>query len=338
MRRRSLLLVVLLLTGLLAGSALGLGASKVFDRPITIVCPYGAGGGTDLTNRALAEGMKEYLGVQVNVINMVGGSGGVGADYVWQKPHDGYTILGCSETNLFLPANGGHFTTAKDWEYFMAGGSPGVAMVKPDSAFKSFADVIKASKDKPGSVKVAASVAGGMWHTKWSLICKAAGIQTNILGYTGSAPSITAGMTGEVDIVHVSVAEALSYMQAKQLRPLCVTELEAYEIPGVGKTPAVVEFIPEAKKVLPMPQWLGICVPADTSKAALAELTEAFKSAMKSEHVKKFLDPSKAYVTYGYYGAKSKEIAQSLESKFCWALFELGAAKKSPAEMGIPKP
>jgi len=338
MRKMAFLLTVMVTLGLLICSQLGFGASDLFNRPITIVCAFGAGGGTDLCDRALAEGMKEYLGVQVNVINMTGGSGGVAMDYVWQKPHDGYNILGMSETGLFLPANGGHTTTTKDWGYFMAGGSPGVVMVKQDSPFKTFADIIKASKDKPGSVKVGASVAGGLWHTKWNVICDAAGIKTNILGYSGSAPSITAGMTGEVDVVHVAVAEGLSYMQAKNLRPICVSEVEAYDIPGVGKVPAITDYEPELIKVLPMPQWLGIQIPTNTRVAIKLELTKAFRAAMKSKAVKDFLDPTRAYVTYGYYGIKAKQMAASLESKFCWTLFNLGLAKKSPADMGIPKP
>ena len=65
---------------------------KVFSGPVTIACASAAGGGTDQINRALAEGMKETLGVQVNVVNMPGGGMAIGMDYVWGKPHDGTTL------------------------------------------------------------------------------------------------------------------------------------------------------------------------------------------------------------------------------------------------------
>ena len=336
MRKGALILVSLMLLGLLVGSTVGLTASKIFNRPITIVCFAAAGGGTDLVDRALAEGMKEYLGVQVNVINMTGP--GVATDYVWQKPHDGYTLYGVSESGLTYPVIGAHKTTTKDWEFFIAGGSPGVVMVKPDAPYKTFGDLVAAAKAKPGSIKVGASVPGGMWNTKWLVLCKAAGIKTNVLGFTGSAPSMTAGLTGEVDVVHVAVAEGLSYMQAGKLRPLCVSELEPYDIPGVGKAPAIVDYIPEAKKVLPMPQWLGFAVPTDTPRPILTELTNAYKFALKTKAVRDFLSPAQAYVLYGYYGSKAKQVAEELEAKFCWTLWEMGTAKVNPEDMGIPQP
>ena len=128
-------IMVAVLVVLLAASA-AWGQSKVITRPVNIVCAYSAGGGTDQVNRGLAEGMKEFFGVQVNVINMTGAGGGVAMDYVWQKPRDGLNILGISETGLFVPANAAHTTTAKDWQWFWAGGSPGVVLVPENSSTK----------------------------------------------------------------------------------------------------------------------------------------------------------------------------------------------------------
>lgn len=58
------------------------GASKVITKPVTLFCAFSAGGGTDQVNRGLAEGMKEYLGVQVNVVNLTGAGGGIAMDKV----------------------------------------------------------------------------------------------------------------------------------------------------------------------------------------------------------------------------------------------------------------
>ncbi|MGE5607516.1 MAG: tripartite tricarboxylate transporter substrate binding protein [Bacteroidota bacterium] len=337
--RKGLLVAFLLVlvVSLVAASNYSDAKSKILTKPVTIVCPYSAGGGTDLMNRALAEGMKEYLGVQVNVVNMTGGLGGVATDYVWNKPHDGYLLLGASETNLFLPANGGHNTTTKDWEYFMAGGSPGVAMVAYNSKYQTFKDLVDDAKANPGKIKVAGSVMGGLWSTKWMVVAEAIGIETNVLGYGGSAPSITACMTGEVDVVHVSAGEALSYMQAKKLRPLIATEVKPVEIPGVGTVAPITDSYPELKKVLPMPQWLGFAVPADTPKKVLDEITKAFNAAMKHKAVKDML-ASQLASSYGYSGKEAKKVAQDLESKFCWTLVKLNMAKTNPADLGIPKP
>jgi tripartite-type tricarboxylate transporter receptor subunit TctC len=329
-------IIVAVLVVLLAASA-AWGASTVITKPVTLVCAFSAGGGTDQVNRGLAEGMKEYLGVQVNVINMVGGGGAVAMDHVWGKPRDGLNILGISETGLFVPANGGSKLTAKDWQWYWAGGSPGVLLVPMESKYKTFKDLVDDAKARPGMVKVAASVLPGVWSIRWISIGNAAGIKTNVLPYGGSAPSVAAALTGEVDAVHVSVGESLQYMQAKKLRPLVASEIEAVEIPGIGKVAAITDTFPELKKVLPMPQLLGMAIPIDTPAPIKEEITKAFNAAMKSEAVKKILEAQVAE-PFGWSGDKANAMSKSLESKFSWLLVDLNLAKVNPADLGIPKP
>ncbi len=313
------------------------GQQKVITRPVTIVCAFSAGGGTDQVNRGLAEGMKEPLGVQINVVNMTGGGGAIAMDHVWQKPRDGQTILGISETGFFIPANAGHHTTAKDWQWFWAGGSPGVLLVPMDSKYKTFKDLVDDAKARPGQVKVGASVLPGVWSIRWMSITTTAGIKTNVLPYAGSAPSVTAALTGEVDAVHVSVGEALQYMQAKKLRPIIASEVEPVNVPGVGKVQPITDIFPDLKKVLPMPQLLGIAIPIDTPDTIKGAITRAFTAAMNSSAVKKILEAQVA-TPFGWSGEKANAISKSLESKFSWMLVDLKLAKKNPAELGIPKP
>jgi tripartite-type tricarboxylate transporter receptor subunit TctC len=325
------ILVVLLV------ASISWGQQKVITRPVTIVCAFSAGGGTDQVNRGLAEGMKEPLGVQVNVVNMTGGGGAIAMDHVWQKPRDGQTILGISETGLFIPANGAHHTTAKDWQWFWAGGSPGVLLVPMDSKYKTFKDLVDDAKARPGQVKVGASVLPGVWSIRWMSITTTAGIKTNVLPYAGSAPSVTASLTGEVDAVHVSVGEALQYMQAKKLRPIIASEVEPVNIPGIGKVEPITNMFPELKKVLPMPQLLGMAIPINTPDPIKTAITKAFTAAMDSAALKKILEAQVA-TPFGWSGEKANAISKSLESKFSWMLVDLKLAKKNPAELGIPKP
>jgi len=325
---------IAILAVLLAALAL---AAQVIDKPVTIVCSFGAGGGTDLVNRALAEGMKEALGVQVNVQNMGGAGGGIAMDYVWQKPRDGLTILGCSETNLMVPANAAHTTTAKDWTYFWAGGSPGLVMVPAKSPFKTWNDLVKFAKANPKKLKVAAAVLPGVWSLKWLTVAKAAGIETTILPYSGSAPALTGVLTGEADVLHISVGEARGYLQTGALRALVATEPEVLNAGKIGKWDPITKTLPSLKGQLPMPQLLGLAIPADTPADVKAQLTKAFDAAMKSDAVTKILE-SQVATPFGYSGAKADELSRAMESKFSWAMVELGIAKVDPASIGIPKP
>jgi tripartite-type tricarboxylate transporter receptor subunit TctC len=177
----------------------------------------------------------------------------------------------------------------------------------------------------------------GVWSIRWISITTTAGIKTNVLPYAGSAPSVTAALTGEVDAVHVSVGEALQYMQAKKLRPIIASEVEPVNIPGIGKVEPITNIFPELKKVLPMPQLLGMAIPMDTPEPIKGAITRAFTAAMNSAALKKILEAQVAS-PFGWSGEKANAMSKSLESKFSWMLVDLKLAKKNPAELGIPKP
>lgn len=307
------------------------------ERPITIICFSSAGGGTDTVDRALAAAMEEELGVTVNVVNMPGGMGGIAAGYVWEKPHDGYTLLGASESIEIIPVMAAHHTTTKDWEYFMVMGCEGVVCVHKDSPYNTFNDLIKDMKERPNQIKVAAASAGGIWHIKFALLSKYADIKPKMISYPGSAPSIMACLAKEVDVVHVSTGEAASYVEAGQFRPLVMVEKEAFlKYPNL-KVPPITDFYPDIAKELPVPQWLGAMIPSDTPKPIIETLNNAFIKAMES---KKIDDLAKlTYATkHGLYGESAKKMAQKIESQFCWTLQDLGIAEKSPALFDIPKP
>ncbi len=182
-----------------------------------------------------------------------------------------------------------------------------------DSKYKTFKDLVDDAKARPGQVKVAASVLPGVWSIRWISITTTAGIKTNVLPYAGSAPSVTAALTGEVDAVHVSVGEALQYMQAKKLRPLIASEVESVNIPGIGKVEPITNMFPDLKKVLPMPQLLGMAIPIDTPDPVKAAITKAFTAAMDSAALKKILEAQVA-APFGWSGEK----ANNMSKTGCW--------------------
>jgi tripartite-type tricarboxylate transporter receptor subunit TctC len=305
-------------------------------RPIEIACFGAAGGGTDLVDRTIAKAMEPLLKVQINVANRAGGGGGVALDYVWSRPHDGYHWGGFSESIIPAPFMGAHPTTTKDWIYFMVGGAPGVVSVRPDAPYKTLDDLVKAAKAKPGVIKASASTTGGIWHTKLIALMRGAEIDFNFLPFNGSHPSQVAAMTGEVDVVVTSVSEQAELIEAKKLVPLAMIELQGYDFKGM-KIGSAVQKYPGVAKLLPLDQWLGFAVPADTPKPILDRITDAYVKAMESELVKD-LARTKNLTLYGYHGEQAQKIARSMERVWSWTLWDLKVAKKSPAEFGIEKP
>ena len=120
------------------------------ERPITVVVMYGAGGGTDTVIRTLVGEMAKSTGWKINVINKPGAVGGIATKYVNGKKADGYTLLGAANYNKYASVMGHTKTRAwKDWQYMQAANSRGSWSVRPDSKFKTFADVIAAAKANP---------------------------------------------------------------------------------------------------------------------------------------------------------------------------------------------
>lgn len=185
MKRLLSIALVLVLLFALAPSVF---AADYPARDINMIIFSAAGGGTDLANRALAAEMAKTLGVNIPASNMEGASGGVAANYVQGKAHDGYNLLGISE-GLFPLAvlNCAEFTHG-DWEYFILGGTPGLISVSVDSPYQTVEEVVEAMKANPGKITLANSQVGCIWDIKAALFKQATGVEYQFMAYQGSNP------------------------------------------------------------------------------------------------------------------------------------------------------
>lgn len=319
---------------------LAVGAGMAFaafpERSINMIVPFGAGGGTDVWNRTLAAMMEKTLGQKIIVNNMTGAGGGTGTAYVWNAKHDGYTICATSETPLTLPVMTGMEQTAKDWEYFIAGGSPGLLCVNKSSGFKTFDDLVAAAKAAPDKIKIA-STAGGLWFIHANLFSKYGDVPLGNATYDGSRPAILACVSGETIAVSASAGEVADFIKAGELIPLIAVQPNDYDMAGFGVIQAVTKKIPALDKYLPINQWLGFCIPSDTPDEAKAALTKAFNAATQSPEFKKFAGDQFGLV-YNLTGADAKALATKQQESMCWILQDMGKTQHSPEKFGIKKP
>jgi len=307
-------------------------------RNITDVVVWGAGGGTDTCNRIITAEMAKFLGVNINVINKTGGvAGSVGMSHAYKMPHDGYTLCGLSESNVTAGVQGGWDKKFDVWTPFIVGGSPDVISVRPDTPFKTLQDLIEAAKAKPGTIKAAASGAGSIHHLNLLAVENGSGAKFNFIPYKGSSPAQNAAMTGEVDVVVTSLAEQQQLLRGGKLRALGMLIPESFEVEGLGTIPSSFDAYPSFAKYLPISQAIGFAVPADAPEEAKAALTEAFNKAIETDKVKSWAKEN-YYLLSGKSGEEAKAVFAALESNFAWTLWELGAAKVNPEELGIPKP
>jgi tripartite-type tricarboxylate transporter receptor subunit TctC len=320
-----------------AGIVSSANAAEYPTKSINVIVHSAAGGGSDVWARKVAALMEKDLGKKMVVSNKPGGNGGIGANFVWNSKHDGYTILGASESSMTYGVNGACEKTAKYWNYYISAGSPGVIAVLKDSPFKTFEDLVKAAKAKPDMVKVSNAGIGKLWHLKTEMFRKYSNVPIKHSPYKGSAPAIVALLSQEVDAVSCSAGEAGSYIESGKMRPLVMTENQPFTFAGYGEVPAITQYMPELNKYLPMSQFLCLMVPKDIDQAILDRLGRAFEYAMKTPDMADFIKMQNA-TRYGIGGESANIMAVQMEKVFSWFANDLGIAKVKPIDLGIEKP
>ena len=330
--------VLLLLLAVCGGFVFAEGQAEYHARDITNVVVWGAGGGTDTCNRVVSAEMAKILGVNINVINKTGGvAGSVGLLYGYAQDHDGYTVTGLSESNVTAAVMGGWDKKFDVWYPFIVGGSPDLVSVTPDSPYTTLADLVQAAKADPNAIRAGASGAGSIHHLNLLALEKGTGAKFNFIPYDGSAPAQNAAMTGEISMVVTSLAEQQQLIRSGKLRPLAMLIKNKFEVAGFGTIPSAFDSFSSLNEYLPISQAIGFALPADAPQVAKDVLGDAFEKALKTDKVQKWAKDN-YYLLSGAYGDDASKIFSSLESNFAWTLWDLGAVKVAPSELGIPKP
>ena len=195
-------------------------------RPVRLVVPYAAGGGTDSLARFLAKGLEQRLG-QPFVIENRGGSGTtLGGTAVARAAPDGYTLLMATSSTLAL-APGLYKKLSYDPNGFspvtMVGTIPFVLVVHPALGVSSVAELVALAKSKPGELSFASAGAGTPHHIFAELFIHLTGIDIKHVPYRGGGPAMVDVLAGHVPLMFEDVAPALEQVRAGHVRALAVT-------------------------------------------------------------------------------------------------------------------
>jgi tripartite-type tricarboxylate transporter receptor subunit TctC len=305
-------------------------------RPVQMVVKYSAGGGTDLILRTLAKGMEEELGQRINVTNMTGGVGSIAAQYVHDQPADGYTWLGFGNfLKHFRPMGLVDIAAWRDFETFLVGNSLASWSVTPDSPIESFEDFVEKAKANPGKLKVATDGKGGLWHEVMSMLGAQLGFEVNFVTYDGGAPATLAALQKEVDVVCSGLHEHIEFIKAGKLRNLAQFSDQDIEVPGVGTLRSITNIVPETKEMAPFGSMYGIGLKRDTPKAVLMKVKAAVEAALQDPEFNQMLENRFLKKALLYGNAADRKSAQ-LEVISANLFSDLGIAKSSPEELGLP--
>lgn len=197
------------------------------DRPIKIVVPFPAGGGTDALTRQLATALTAKLNWVVTVDNKPGAGGNLALDNVAKAKPDGYTFVMAQTDNVVLNPllyTKLSYNPVKDLEAVVPVASgAAVLVVRADSPYKTLADVVAAAKAKPGQLTVATPGTGTIAHLVNQIWQNASGIKFTHVPYRGMAQAIPDLIGGQVDMYMGSIPTLLSQIEGGKVRPLGVT-------------------------------------------------------------------------------------------------------------------
>ncbi len=271
------------------------------DKPIKLIVPWSAGGGTDALQRVIAHFVGQELGQPMVVVNAPGVGGTLGARQGKDAKPDGYTLTATHESVISSKIVG---VVEFGYEAFIPIANmtltPGMVAARSDATWNNMKDMVAEAKKNPGKIKFGATL-GSTSHFFPLEIAHKAGIEFNVVGYEGTAKRQAALLGGFIDLGESNPAAGKKYFEAKKLKPLGIATEKRH--PLLPEVPTLKE---QGYDVL-LGVNRGVCAPLNTPADIVKELSEAFAKAAKNpEFIKKvnelgsdvYYRDAEAYKTY----------------------------------------
>jgi len=279
-------LSAVLVTWMVVGSSAAMAAWP--ERPITLIVPWGAGGGTDATGRMIAALLQEELGQPVNVVNRTGGSGVVGHSAIATAKPDGYTLgvitveIGMMHWAGLTKLNGTDFTPVA-----LYNADPAGLQVRADADYADANAALAAIKAEPGKYKSSGTGQGGIWHLAMAGMLNSAGIDPAASPWVpskGAAPGLAELVAGGVEFVTCSVVEASALIDAGKVRSLAVMGSER-----LGAFPDVPTLKEATGLDWKIAAWRGLAGPKGLPDEVMSVLLPAFEKVWNSADFQDFM-------------------------------------------------
>ena len=312
-------------TGTLMGITLALSASSVFSqgyptRPVTLIVPWGAGGGTDATARIIGSLLEKDIGQPVTVVNRTGGSGVVGHSAIASAAPDGYTIgmatveIGMMHWQGLTELSGASYTPLG-----LVNADPAGVQVRADASYKTVNELLAAIKANPGKFKASGTGQGGIWHLAIAGLLRDQKIDPAALPWVpsnGAAPGLQDMIAGGVEVAPVSLPESRSLIDAGKVKSLAIMS---------DKPSALYPNVPTLKSATgsdwTMAAWRGLVAPKGIPVEARDKLGAAIKRVVASKEYTEFM----AKQGYGVIYAAPDDFAKFMAKSDS----ELGATMKA---------
>jgi tripartite-type tricarboxylate transporter receptor subunit TctC len=253
-------------------------------KPVRLISPFAAGGGTDAFARPLAAVLSQQLGQQFVVDNRAGAGGTIGADIAAKSPPDGYTFLvGAVHHTIAVSVYSKlPYDLEKDLvPVTMVAMVPSVIVVHPKVPIHSVAELIAYAKANPGKLNFASAGNGTSHQLNAELFKVKTGTQMNHVPYKGAGPAMQDLLAGQVDLMFDGMGTSAPQIRGQRLRPLAVTT--AARAPAFPEIPTLQESgVPDYD----VTTWYALWAPAGTSSEIIAKLQQEVAKALATPQLK----------------------------------------------------
>ena len=251
------------------------GAQGYPAKPIRLVSPFPAGGGTDAIARLAAQALSEQMGQQVLVDNRGGAGGRIAMELVAKSPPDGYTLIMANVGPFAItPASGIElrFHPVKDFQpVSLLATADYILTVHPSLPVRTVKDLLALARAKPGALNYASSGNISGPHLSGELLNLLGKVKITHVPYKGNAPAAIALLSGEAAIMF-GRGSVLPYIEAGKLRAIATTAAKR----SSPQLPTIAETLP-GYEIL---QWYGILAPASTPREVVARLNKEIAIAL----------------------------------------------------------
>ena len=254
-------------------------------KPVRVVVPSSAGGGTDIVARIIMPELAKRLGQQVVIDNRPGAGTMIGIEAAAKSPADGYTLLMGLSTLAINSAlkNNVPYDPVRDFAPItVAVTSASILVVHPSVPVKTLKELIAFARARPGQLNYASAGAGTYPHMTYELFLSMAGLKMVHIPYKGTAPAMIDMIAGQVATMAATVLTGLPHIRTGRLRPLGITSAKRNAI--VPDIPTVSEGgLPGYESV----QWYAVLAPAKTPRDIIARLHADLVQILHSPGIKK---------------------------------------------------
>jgi tripartite-type tricarboxylate transporter receptor subunit TctC len=257
-------------------------------KPIRLVVPFPAGGGTDTIARETSQRVSAATGWTFVIDNKPGAGGNLGVDAVAKSPADGYTLALGQTSNLAINPTlyaKMPYDSQKDLApVVLLANAPLVMVTGVGTPYKTLADAVNAAKARPGQLNFASPGNGTVAHLTSEMFQKAAGFKTQHIPYKGAAQALTDVISGGVELYMSSVPTLIGQIRNNKLRALAVTS--AKRVDDLPNVPTINESGYQGFDAV---TWFGLLAPAGTPRDVIAKLNAEFNKALQHPELRKKL-------------------------------------------------